>query len=446
VSLQRTSHNSIAALRCPTMAKVPPPLSKVRTGVAVHDAIVLLEADASQLHAALRIARYLIAEARPFLAAEVAGRLVDAFIRRGDLPRAVLAAHAAEEGTDETSYIVLVAKAFGEGSARLADAPPHPPPLPKRVNVPAKLAKLQGEALLDRGEAALQKYMDWDDPIEADTKLPRLPLFSDLEPGPLADLLGAFEASAVGTDEVLIAEGDEGTDAFVVADGVLNVSRRIGEDDVVLAALGPGAIFGEMALVSDAPRAATVRATLPSTVLRVRRSELEELAVATPEIGQRLSEFCRARMLSNLMRHSELLGAVPRDQREELVSRFETCHFEANDVLVEVGEEGAALYLIASGAVAVEGKDASGPVRIAELGPGEIVGEISLVLRRPANATVRVIHPTVALRLGRDEFQDAIKAHPTILAELYDTATGRDEETRSLVAQEMLDDDDIVLI
>lgn len=443
--MQRTSHIRIAALRWQPMAKVPPPLSKVRAGVAVHDAIVLLEADASQLHAALRIARYLIAEARPFLAADVAGQLVDAFIRRGDLPRAVLAAHAAEEGTDETDFVELVANAFGEGSARLADAPPLPPPLPKRVNVPAKLAKLKGEALLDRGEAALQKYMAWEDPIEADTKLPRLPLFSDLHPGPLADLLDAFEASPVGIDEVLIAEGDEGTDAFVVTDGVLNVSRRIGDDDVVLAALGPGAIFGEMALVSDAPRAATVRAALPSTVLRVGRAELEELAAATPEIGQRLSEFCRARMLSNLMRHSELLGAVPRDQRGELVSRFETCHFESDDVLVEGGKEGEALYLIASGAVVVESSDAEA-VHIADLGPGEIVGEISLVLRRPANATVRALHPTVALRLGRDEFQDAIKAHPTLLGELYDTATGRDEETRSLVAQEMLDEDDIVLI
>ena len=426
------------------MAK-PPPLSKVQAGVAVHDAIVLLEADASQLHAALQIARYLIAEARPFLAAEVAGQLVEAFIRRGDLPRAVLAAHAAEEGTDETDFVELVANAFGEGSARLADAPPLPPPLPKRVSVPAKLAKLKGDALLDRGEAALQKYIAWEDPIEADTKLPRLPLFSDLEPGALADLLDAFEASPVGTDEVLIAEGDEGTDAFVVADGVLNVSRRIGEDDVVLAALGPGAIFGEMALVSDAPRAATVRAAMPSTVLRVRRAELEELAATTPELGQRLSEFCRARMLSNLMRHSELLGAVPRDQREELVSRFETCHFEADDILVEAGAEGAALYLIASGAVAVE-SDEEGSLPIAELGPGEVVGEISLVLRRPANASVRALHPTVALRLGRDEFQDAIKAHPTLLAELYATATGRAEETSSLVAQEMLDKDGIVLI
>jgi hypothetical protein len=59
---------------------------------------------------------------------------------------------------------------------------------------------------------------------------------------------------------------------------------------------------------------------------------------------------------------------------------------------------------------------------------------------------VHALHATTALRLDRDAFQDAIRAHPTLLAELYEKATGRDEETRSLIAREPVDDDDIVLI
>ena len=85
-------------------------------------------------------------------------------------------------------------------------------------------------------------------------------------------------------------------------------------------------------------------------------------------------------------------------------------------------------------------------LRITELGPGDVVGEISLVLRRPANATVRALTPTVALFLGRDEFQDAIREHATLLGELYETATQRDEETRTVVAQEAMDVGDIVLL
>ncbi|HJK89462.1 MAG TPA: cyclic nucleotide-binding domain-containing protein [Polyangiaceae bacterium LLY-WYZ-15_(1-7)] len=97
--------------------------------------------------------------------------------------------------------------------------------------------------------------------------------------------------------------------------------------------------------------------------------------------------------------------------------------------------------------VEVVGKDADGDeLRIAELGPGDVVGEISLVLRRPANATVRALHRTVALELTREEFQKAIKEHPTLLGELYEMATQREEETRTVVAQEALDVEDVVLL
>jgi cAMP-dependent protein kinase regulator len=75
-----------------------------------------------------------------------------------------------------------------------------------------------------------------------------------------------------------------------------------------------------------------------------------------------------------------------------------------------------------------------------------VVGEISLLLRRPATADVHAIHRTVALELTRERFQAAIREHTTLLSELYELATQRDEETRSVVAQEALDVEDVVLL
>ncbi len=59
---------------------------------------------------------------------------------------------------------------------------------------------------------------------------------------------------------------------------------------------------------------------------------------------------------------------------------------------------------------------------------------------------MRALTPTVALHLERDDFQDAIREHPTLLGELYETATQRDEETRTVVAQEAMDVEDVVLL
>jgi CRP-like cAMP-binding protein len=222
---------------------------------------------------------------------------------------------------------------------------------------------------------------------------------------------------------------------------------RESAERTTLAALGPGSIFGEMALVSDAPRAASVEAVEPALLLAVSRAELEMLAAEQPAIGEQLGRFCRSRMIANLIRHSAILGSVEPAQRTTLIERFRTRSFESGQALVRQGQETSGLFLIASGRVEVQGQDAEGDqVKLAELGPGDVVGEISLVLRRPATADVTAVHPTIALQLPREEFQQAIREYPGLLNELYETATKREEETRSVVAQEALDVEDVVLV
>jgi CRP-like cAMP-binding protein len=93
------------------------------------------------------------------------------------------------------------------------------------------------------------------------------------------------------------------------------------------------------------------------------------------------------------------------------------------------------------------GRDSDGgEILLAHLGPGDVVGEMGVVLRRPASADVRVVHPTVVLELTREAFAEAIASHPELLFELYDLATKRDEVTRSVVAQQTLDVDEVVLL
>jgi CRP-like cAMP-binding protein len=152
-------------------------------------------------------------------------------------------------------------------------------------------------------------------------------------------------------------------------------------------------------------------------------------------------------MVANLIRHSRILSAVEPAKRHELVSRFATQTFQPDDVLVRQGEDAGSLFLIATGGVEVRSVDADGDrVVLAQPGPGDVVGEISLVLRRPATADVVAVHTTVALELTRDAFHAAIREHPGLLQQLYEVATSREEETRSVVAREALDVSDNVLL
>jgi cAMP-dependent protein kinase regulator len=137
---------------------------------------------------------------------------------------------------------------------------------------------------------------------------------------------------------------------------------------------------------------------------------------------------------------------VQPEERPALIDRFVTRSFEPDEVLIEQGETAAGLHLIASGEVTVMRAEGDETLVLAELGPGDIVGEVSLVLRKPSTATVAAKHATLCLHLPREDFLELIREHPAILAELYDLAIRRDEETSSIVAQEVLDVDDNLLI
>ncbi len=403
-----------------------------RREAAIRRCVGMLEADrAHDLAAALLV--QVLAETDEG-ARDVASELVDAFIDRGDLPRAVVMATVAEEGFDR------IAAAFGAGSPRVSNVPIAPPPLPTREG---NEAKEKGEALTFRAFAALRGRAR----PSGDRMVPRLPLFGALAPDELEPLLAAFEVRGYRGGEAVLVEGDEGTEAYVVVRGHLRAERSGDGEATVLAELGPGAIFGEMALVSGAPRAASVYAVDAVQLLAGPVRQLEALAARTPRIGQELSAFCRERMIANLIRHSAILGAVAPDERQALVERFEPVTYEAGQHLVRRGEEASALHLVASGQVRVVGIDADGDeVVVAQLGPGDVVGEIGLVLRRPAGADVVATHHTVALRLTADELKEAFRQHPALLGELYDLAAKRDEEMRTVVAQETLDVEDVVLL
>jgi CRP-like cAMP-binding protein len=414
---------------------------------ALRVAIALVEVDPFQLSAAALLTRLAIAAGQKAIAAQAAVKLVDAYVRRGDLPAATAAAALADHADgDGATLRASIAKAFGQGSSRVADVSPSPPALPATPDLSA-LEPVKGKALLERASAALSQLVRADDPI-AHGKVPALPLFSQLAPKALERLLAAVTVRDLDTTGVAIEQGSEGREAFVVVRGTLRAERTSASEQTLLAVLGPGSIFGEMALVSSAPRAASVIAQEPTTLLVVARSALETMAQTEPAIGRELGSYCRSRMLANLVRTSALLCAIPPAERDSVMALFEAKTFDEGEVLFEQGSEPEGLYLVASGGVRIATQDPAGgeDIVVADLGPGDVVGEISIVLRKPATATVTAAFPTVALELSRERFQEAIRRHPAVLTELYNLATARADELRSVVAQEALDVEDVVLL
>ncbi len=336
-------------------------------------------------------------------------------------------------GVDVSSQLDAVASAFCMGSDRLTETETPPPPLPNFEGFQPLSSFLTGPALTSKATQIIHAAKrDYDEAAGSEILLTApLPLFSAMPKDALRDLVGAFEMITVHAGHTVIAEGEEGSEAFIVARGELEVTRRAGEDggQIMLARLVSGALFGEMALLSRAPRAASVVATRPSILLVAKREALEDVAEGRPEVAVELAAHCRRRMVANLGRTSPILVSVPPGERTKLVDRFETRIFEKGEKLVTQGQDATGLHLVASGEVAVVAHDGADTVVLSTLAPGETVGEVALVLRRKANADVIAVHPTVTLFLPKEDFLSLVQDHPGVLHGLYMTAVRRDDET-----------------
>ncbi|HEX8966916.1 MAG TPA: cyclic nucleotide-binding domain-containing protein, partial [Chloroflexota bacterium] len=97
---------------------------------------------------------------------------------------------------------------------------------------------------------------------------------SDLDFGTLRDMTRTFSIPA---GRVLMEEGGPPEAAYVIIQGELEVTARRGEREVLLAVRQAGELVGEMSLLEQAPRSATVRARVSSHLLEVTQSALETL-------------------------------------------------------------------------------------------------------------------------------------------------------------------------
>lgn len=117
------------------------------------------------------------------------------------------------------------------------------------------------------------------------------PLFRPLDRTQRLDLVRRFVGHEVAAQTDLIREGEPGRGLYVVLHGSVDVSKRDGDQKVLLATLGAGDVFGEMSLLNGAPATATVTAAQRSTVLFLAREYVERLMTSIPHMRQYLESL-----------------------------------------------------------------------------------------------------------------------------------------------------------
>jgi len=116
-----------------------------------------------------------------------------------------------------------------------------------------------------------------------------IPLFDSLEPDERATIAPWFELESVSAGANLTGEGASGYSFFILRDGAATVTV----DGTEVRTLGPGDFFGELALLGDGRRTATVTTDTPSQVLVLFGTEFRRLQQERPEIAERIESALR---------------------------------------------------------------------------------------------------------------------------------------------------------
>jgi CRP-like cAMP-binding protein len=364
-------------------------------------------------------------------------RVADALLATGDLQRAAvvytaLARHAALAGYPLRALIALkllstlepklgvllsdIARMYARDSERLGRSvrralPPLSQLLPSDFTPQPQLPA--GANLPEYAQRIACDYTTSE--LVYPERLMPVPLLSLFPMREFETLLSVLRVVRTRPDSLILREGEPGTSFFVLARGSVDVRARRDGREQQLAQLQEGSIFGEMALLSAAPRTASVLSHDDCDLLEFDCSELTHATSTLRNLGQTLDTFARERLINNVFSTSALFKPLDGKQRVDLMRRFVSLDANPGDTLIREGDPGQGVYVVLRGEVAVMRMEDGAEVELARLGPSEVFGEIALLTSEPATATVRVAKPgTSLLFLSRDYFERLMAAVPEL--------------------------------
>lgn len=270
--------------------------------------------------------------------------------------------------------------------------------------------------------------------------VPPVPIFSQLDRDAFSALLALLVLRRYEAGDEIITQGLPGDAVYFLARGEVSAVRT-GTDEkgahvrTLLARLGPGSLFGEMALVSNDARSAGVVCDTPVDVLELSAANASQLGQKVPQIAAAMTRFTRERMILNLLSTHPLFEPFDEESRKELLARFTGHEVPEGTVFLEEGTAGQGLYLILQGGAEVLKRSGDDYVRLAKLGPADVAGEISVLHEEPVSATVRTTCPSTLLFLARELFMPLVDAVPELLVHFNRLAETRKADTELKLAR-----------
>jgi len=221
-------------------------------------------------------------------------------------------------------------------------------------------------------------------------------LFSHLDDSERSDIFDAMFAKEANEGEVIIQQGDEGDNFYIIDQGCVDIYVN---GTKVVEGLTEGASFGELALIYGTPRAATVTAVTWVKLWGIDRDSYRRILMG--------STIRKRKSYEELLSKVSILSNLDPWERLTVADALESVSYNDGDVIVSQGEHGDDFFIIVEGSAIVTQyrKEGDQSEEVGHLGASDYFGEIALMLDRPRAATVTAQGQLKCVKLDRARFE-----------------------------------------
>ncbi|XP_071813960.1 cAMP-dependent protein kinase regulatory subunit-like isoform X1 [Apostichopus japonicus] len=230
-------------------------------------------------------------------------------------------------------------------------------------------------------------------------------LFAHLDEDERRDIFDCMFPQKHNAGEVVIQQGDEGDNFYVIDEGEVDVFVN----SELVTTISEGGSFGELALIYGTPRQATVKGKTFLKLWGIDRDSYRRILMG--------STLRKRKMYEEFLTKVSILENLDEWERLTVADSLESVQFEDQEKIVVQGEQGDDFFMIIEGQAAVLQRRAEGEdfIEVGRLGPSDYFGEIALLLDRPRAATVVARGPLKCVKLDRQRFERVLGSCGDIL-------------------------------
>lgn len=267
--------------------------------------------------------------------------------------------------------------------------------------------------------------------------LRRVDLFEGVDDVTIERIFALGELCVVARGKYIVRQGEFGDSCFVLLSGQAAV-QVVADDGRAqeVAQLGPGKVFGELALIGRGERKASVKARSDCELLELRKNHFDQALKKYKKVRARIEEVYQQTAIDSFLRQSRYFRDLPSEVLSRISKDSVLKTFKKSDVIAAEGKPAEDLYIVRNGFVRISrhvvGSDGGDEI-LAYLGADDFFGDEEVTVGSDYGATATALEPVECVAVPRGAAWKLYLEHPEVFSSVRRYTLARSEQQSSIL-------------